>query len=333
MFTVDPSRGTLYTTADHIYDNPTDGKFEITITVTDPSGGTDSIDIVLKPSGGANPPVVKGPTYITYPENGIWPLASYSATIKAHIDAGTSYSYIGWLPSVDPGGGDGDFFDIDDDGNLTFTQPPDYENPADENGDNRYSFSLHVYETNPLTRGRPASTFFSVTVVVTNETVEALEIDGPSSFRYPENSTEPVATYTLQTPQSASASAEWSLSGADGGEFSISTNGVLTFNSPPDYENPTDVDGGKDYLVTITAYSGSESKTEFVRVAVIDVNEPPEFDEGPAATRSVDRTAQVNDPIGTEVTATDPDDGDFLTYSLPDDNILPFSISPSTGQL
>ena len=156
LFDIDPTRGTLYTTAAHIYDNPQDGKFEITIKVTDPSSDSDSIDIVLKPSGGGSPPVVKGPSYIEYPENGTWPLASYSATIKAHIDANTNYSYIGWLVSVDPGGGDGDFFHMDDDGNLTFTQPPDYENPADENRDNRYSFSLHVYETNPLTPGRPA---------------------------------------------------------------------------------------------------------------------------------------------------------------------------------
>ena len=93
--------------------------------------------------------MVNGPSHITYPENGTWPLASYSATIKGHIDAGTAYSYIGWIISVEPGGGDGDFFDIDDDGNLTFTQPPDYENPADEDGDNQYNFSLTAYDTNP----------------------------------------------------------------------------------------------------------------------------------------------------------------------------------------
>ena len=61
--------------------------------------------------------------------------------------------------------GDGDFFDIDNGGNLTFTQPPDFENPADEDGNNRYEFHLHVYDTNPP-GGRSSSTFFSVTVIV-----------------------------------------------------------------------------------------------------------------------------------------------------------------------
>ena len=110
LFRIDALRGDLYTTAAHIYDNPSNGNSRVTITATDPAGLHDSIDVAITPSGGANPPVVVGPSYITYPENGTWPLASYSATIKAHIDAGTSYSYIGWIIGVEPGGGDGDFF-------------------------------------------------------------------------------------------------------------------------------------------------------------------------------------------------------------------------------
>ena len=83
--------------------------------------------------------------------------------------------------------------------------------------------------------------------------------------------------------------------------------------------------------MTITAYAGAESKTEFVFVRVTNVNEPPEFDEGPTATRNVDPDA--TDPlIENPVEATDPD-GDNLTYTLPDAATLPFSISSYTGQL
>ena len=223
---------------------------------------------------------MNGPERIVYPENGTWPLATYTAT------ANPDRPIHGWIIAVQPGGGDGDFFDIDDDGNLTFTQPPDYEDPADDNGDNTYSFSLHVYDTNPPNGERPAQTFFSVSVTVTNETVEALEIRGPSAVDYAEDRTDAVATYTLD---GTSAPVEWSLSGADGGEFSIDANVGLTFNREPDYENPTDTANENAYLVTITAYAGERSKTEFVRVRVTDVNEPPEFDDGETATRSVDR--------------------------------------------
>jgi hypothetical protein len=232
-FRIDPSRGTLFITKAHAYYNPTKDKSEITITATDPSGLYASIDVVLKPSGGTGNPVVNGPEDITYSENGTWPLATYTATAS-----NPDRSIHGWIISVQPGGGDGDFFDIDDDGVLTFTQPPDYEDPADENGDNVYNFQLHVYDTNPPDRGRPAQTFFPVRVTVVDVEVEALEIRGPSAVEYSENRTDPVATYRLE---SGSGSVEWFLSGADAGAFSLSQGGELTFNIPPDYENPKDV--------------------------------------------------------------------------------------------
>ena len=255
-------------------------------------------------------------------------MATYSATVSN--SPGVIRDIRGWIINVQPGGGDGDFFDIDDEGVLTFTQPPDYEDPADDNGDNTYSFSLLVYDTNPLSGKRPAQTFFSVSVTVTNETVEALEIRGPSAVDYLENGAGPVAPYALE---GTNAQVEWSLSGADGGEFSIDANGVLTFNRQPDYENPTDAANENAYLVTITAYAGEKSKTEFVRVRVTDVNEPPAFDEGETAIREVSHDAQLNSLIGEPVTATDPDKGASLTYTLPDAGTLPFSISEYTGQL
>jgi hypothetical protein len=234
-FRIDPSRGTLFITKAHAYYNPTKDKSEITITATDPSGGSDSINVVLKPSGSTGTPVVEGPERIVYPENGTWSLATYSAT--ASNLHGEIRGIHGWIIAVQPGGGDGDFFDIDD-GVLTFTQPPDYEDPADENGDNVYNFQLHVYDTNPPDRGRPAQTFFPVRVTVVDVEVEALEIRGPSAVEYSENRTDPVATYRLE---SGSGSVEWFLSGADAGAFSLSQGGELTFNIPPDYENPKDV--------------------------------------------------------------------------------------------
>ena len=328
LFSIDPSGGTLFSTEAHAYNDPgTDGKFEITIRAADPSGLSASIVVALRPSGSAGSPTVRGPEEIRYPENGTWPLATYSAT-ASNPDRGIH----GWIINVEPGGGDGDFFDIEDDGVLTFTQPPDYEDPADDNGDNTYSFSLLVYDTNPPPPfgERPAQTFFSVSVTVTNETVEALEIRGPSAVDYLENGAGPVAPYALE---GTNAQVEWSLSGADGGEFSIDANGVLTFNRQPDYENPTDAANENAYLVTITAYAGEKSKTEFVRVRVTDVNEPPAFDEGETAIREVRHDAQLNSLIGEPVTSTDPDKGASLTYTLPDAGTLPFSISEYTGQL
>ena len=329
LFRIGPLSGDLYTTEAHVYDNPSSGKFVITITATDPYGLSDSIDVVLRPSGSTGAPVVKGPERIVYPENGTWSLATYSAT--ASNSDGPIREIHGWIIGVQPGGGDGDFFDIDDDGVLTFTQPPDYEDPADENGDNVYNFHLHVYDTNPPDRGRPAQTFFPVRVTVVDVEVEALEIRGPSAVEYSENGIDLVATYSLEG--GSGSSVEWFLSGADAGAFSLSQGGELTFNIPPDYENPKDVAEENAYLVTITADRGGASKTEFVRVKVTNVNEPPEFDEGETATRSVERDAEIDHLIGEPVAATDPDEDGSLTYTLPDAQTLPFSISGYTGQL
>ena len=70
---------------------------------------------------------MKGPDFIRYTENGTWALATYSASISGR---GGVNRDIGWLIGIELGGGDGDFFDIDDRGNLTFTQPPDYRKPG-----------------------------------------------------------------------------------------------------------------------------------------------------------------------------------------------------------
>ena len=63
------------------------------------------------------------------------------------------------------------------------------------------------------------------------------------------------------------------------------------------------------------------------------MNEPPAFDEGETAIREVGHDAQLNSLIGEPITATDPDKGASLTYTLPDADTLPFSISEYTGQL
>ena len=65
--------------------------------------------------------------------------------------------------------------------------------------------------------------------------IGGLGISGMRSVRYAENGTDAVATYTAVGPESASAT--WSLGGDDAGDFNISSSGMLTFRSSPDYED------------------------------------------------------------------------------------------------
>ena len=74
--------------------------------------------------------------------------------------------------------------------------------------------------------------------------------------------------------------------GVDRSLFSIDTNtGVLTFTSPPNFENPSDANTDNDYLVDVTATSGSGDRAltavQTVTVTVEDVGA-----EAPAAPRA-----------------------------------------------
>ena len=317
-FEIDPTNGDLFPKGTHQYNSPgPDEVFLVTLTATHPSGGddgTDSVDIALKPSGSNNNPVIQGPQDIRYPENGTWQVAKYTAEFS-HPD-----QTAGWIIGVEPGGGDGDFFDITDDGVLYFKQRPDYEN-----GQGEFNFSLHAYATN----GPRGTTYYSVTVIVYNVD-EDLEIRGPTVIKFPENSTDPVHTYTAEGTE---GSVTWMLEGQDKQWFSLSSSGTLSFRNTPDYEAPFDssdpADDRNDYLLSITVMDDSgttdtadddSSKIEPVRVMVTNVNEPPEFDEGSSATRSVSENAVAGEDIGDPVEATDPDQNDYLEYSLTGDD-------------
>ena len=62
-------------------------------------------------------------------------------------------------------------------------------------------------------------------------------------------------------------------------------------------------------------------------------NNPPVFDEGTSATRSVSATAQAGASIGDPVEATDADSGDTPTYGLEGRDAGLFDINTSSGQL
>ena len=140
------------------------------------------------------------------------------------------------------------------------------------------------HETNPayevtVTARDPEglSTSVDVTIKVTDVdeapviTVGGLAISGRGSVDYAEDRTDAVATYTASGPDAASAS--WSLSGDDAGVFSISSAGVLTFDSSPDFDTPGDADGDNVYAVTVNAADGTYTDTHDVTITVTAVDD------------------------------------------------------------
>ena len=116
-----------------------------------------------------------------------------------------------------------------------------------------------------------------VTIMVTpvNEapviSVGGLAVTGQSAIEYAENGTGMVATYSAAGPDAARAT--WSLEGDDAGDFRISSAGVLTFRTTPNYEAPADAGTDNVYQVTVEANDGTNTATKAVTVMVTNVNE------------------------------------------------------------
>ena len=306
-----------------------ESQYSLTVRATDPSGESATIAVTLTLSGGRWNPVVIGPGRISYPEGGTWRVAAYTASVP---DGPTS----GWIVSVQPGGGEGDFFDIDDDGVLTFKEPPDYKNP----GDNDYSFSIMAYDGNPPSGQEPGRTFFNVnvTVIDVEEANEQPVFADPTATRSVventasgENVGDPVtATDPDRDPL------HYTLGGTDASSFAIdSSTGQLLTHSDLDYETKL------SYSVTVSVRDSKDADGNpdtvvddniDVTITVTDANETPEFPSTETGTRNVAENTASGENVGDPVTATDPD-RDSLHYTLGGTDASSFDIDSSTGQL
>ena len=170
-------------------------------------------------------------------------------------------------------GVDRNFFTIDEQGQFSFsdTSPPNFEQPSDSGGDNVYDVTIEVRDD--------ISNIDSLPVTVTVRDVnEPPEITGQQGLSFSENqSTDRVlATYSATDPEDPSAViTRWSLSGTDGGDFTIDEQGELRFRNVPDYERPADSGKDNSYSFSVRASDGSLYGYLPVTVTVTDVNEPP----------------------------------------------------------
>ena len=116
-------------------------------------------------------------------------------------------------------------------------------------------------------------------VFATNAAASALKLSGIIYRTYAENGTAQVATYAV-TNEADGATITWFISGDDSGDFSISSAGVISFSTSPDFESPVDADTDNVYLVKIHASDGTSGGTLDLRVRVTDVNEGPMMSGG-----------------------------------------------------
>jgi serralysin len=316
----DADTNNIYMVTVNAYDGTTMAEHSVIVTVTDVDDGL----------------TISGPSSTDYVENGTGPVATYTASgpyaasavwsVSGADAGGFSISTAGVLTFNSPpdyeapdaasatwslSGDDARDFSISSDGVLTFMNSPDYEAPADADTNNVYMVTVNADDGTNMAE-------HSVIVTVT-DVDDGLTISGPSSTDYVENGTGPVAMYTASGPDAASAT--WSLSGDDARDFSISSDGVLTFMNSPDYEAPADADTNNIYMVTVNAYDGTTMAEHSVIVTVTDVDDGLTI-SGPSST---DYVENGTGPVAM-YTASGPDAAS-ATWSLSGDDARDFSIS------
>ena len=304
------------------YESPSDSGrgnvYEVTVVARDDAFNSGTLVVVITVTDVNEGPEILGQQSLSFTENQATDrvMASYSATDPED----TSATITRWSLS----GTDAGDFTIDESGQLTFRNVPDYERPADSGRDNVYNFSIRASD------GRNYGYLeVSVTVENVNEP-PTITTTSRTSFTYKENGTANLYTFRATDPERSAI--EWSLSGPDDDEFAISETGVLSFATPPNYESLNDSDRDNVYEVTVVARDDAfNSGTLEVTVTVTDVNEGPEI----SGQQSLSFTEnQATDRVLASYSATDPEDpGTVITrWSLTGTDAGDFTIDES-GQL
>ena len=253
-FTINSGTGQIMVGAGSTLDYETKASYMVTVTATDPAGDSDSIDVTIIVIDVVELGMVSGDPIPEYAENGMGAVATYAA--DGPVTAGWSVS-----------GADMDDFAISNEGVLSFASAPDFEMPMGgaDNDSNTYMVTVKAEVGGEME-------MVEVTVMVTNVD-EIGTLSGPETVsNYMENSEDPVGTYMV-SGGSMSEMANLTLEGDDAGDFSISSAGVLSFRSSPDFENPTDADMDNTYMVTVKAEAGGEMAMQPVTVTVTNVDE------------------------------------------------------------
>ena len=310
--------------------------YTFTLTVTDQDGESDSDDMT-----------VSVPTTTGDSQTGDLPAAPNGAptfdlesgttrSIAENSPAGTSVgaAFTASDPDSDPltyalSGTDAAAFAIDEDsGQITTVADVTYD------FETKSSYELTVNAND----GNGGTAAIAVTVRLTNVNEAPAFSEGSSTTRaVAENSpagTSVGAAITATDPEGDKLT--YSLTGTDAASFAINTEtGQLTTKSGVTY----DFEARQSYRVTVAAEDPSHAVTTIVvTVNLTDVeeaavNQEPTFDDGSETTRSIAENSPAGTDVGAAITATDPDTGDTLTYSLSGTDAASFAIDEDSGQI
>nr|WP_307104824.1 cadherin domain-containing protein [Sphingomonas sp. SORGH_AS_0950] len=296
LFTIDSRTGALSLVSPQDYETVGAAHYQVTIAASDGTlNATQTFDVAITNVNEA--PVLTPTATVTVAEN-----QTAVTTIVAHDpDAGAQLVY------AIAGGADANVFAIDSrTGALSFRTAPDYD------------AGQHSYEVKVLASDGSLATTQTLTVNVT-DVDEAPVITSPNSATVAENGTT-VMTIAARDPEGHAL--QYSITGgADRSLFSISSTGVLSYKTAPDYET-----GSHLNEVQVSVSDGTLTTSQMIRVAVTDVNEAPVITSG-------DFTIDENQLVVGTIQARDPE-GASLIYAVGggNDGAL-FNVDSATGAI
>ena len=268
QFEIDPMTGVLSFDTRPDYENPvdvadamsrgaSDNIYVIVVEATDEYDGVGTFDVTVTVTQvNETPEITSNNATQTFAE------IEYDATTaNLEVDTFTGRDEETETITWSLGGTDmGDFSINSASGLLSFSQRPNVEMPADDDGNNVYDIIVKARDTTNNTRDYPVT----VTVTDVNERPDIDEDTVPSymEIEYDFTGTRPdVHTFTA-TDYDAGDTFTWSLLGTDAGDLEIGTSsGVLTFTQDasldvgplPTFEAPQDdnADGSNTYNITV----------------------------------------------------------------------------------
>ncbi|WP_265575880.1 beta strand repeat-containing protein [Bradyrhizobium sp. WBAH23] len=253
-----------------------------------------------------------------------------TTVVATDSDAGQTLTY-----SI-TGGADSNKFSINaTTGALAFLTAPNFEAPSDSGSNNVYDVTVQAADGN----GGVDTQAIAVTVTDEHEnqapTITSNGGNDTAAVSIAENTT--AVTTVVATDPDAGQTLTYSITGgADSNKFSINaTTGALAFLTAPNFEAPSDAGGNNVYDLTVQASDGNGGiDTQAIAVTVQNANEAPTITSNGAGTTAAISVAENTTTAVMTVTATDPDAGQTLTYSITggaDSN--KFSINATTGAL
>ena len=313
-FGIDDSTGQISVPAETSLDFETKSSYAVTVTATDPSDESDSVDVTITVMDVNEPPdVTEGETDLEYAENGTDAVEQFVAVDPEGQD-------VSWRLSGD----DANDFSITG-GSLTFNSSPDFENPADRGSNNVYNITVGASDTG----GR--LTEVDVTVTVTN-----VDEAGTVTLSSLEPEEEVRITATLADPDGIASNVRWQWARSSDGStawvnIDEATSGIYTpVSADADHylRATASYEDRESDTVTKTANAATDKPVEGIPY----VNRAPTFVDADPTTRTVNENSAVAAAVGDPVEAEDLDN-DVLVYVLSGDDADLFEVIAATGQI